>query len=113
MSLLQTALSLALIAGSLFDKNSYSGYHNLALGVFLLVTGILGALLASRKSGQKLVADAWLIISITTAYLSIEVAPLFGGAFQALGIGSATLLTIMWVVALYLAHKERIPLLKI
>ncbi|MEM3186112.1 MAG: hypothetical protein QXQ39_05455 [Conexivisphaerales archaeon] len=112
-SILQIILSLVLIPTSFFTSNAYSGYHNLALGIFLLITGLLGSFFSTKRDEHKLIADAWLIISITTAFLSIDISSFFASEYQPLGLASASLLTLVWVSLLYVAYTRRVSIVRI
>jgi peptidoglycan/LPS O-acetylase OafA/YrhL len=109
----QVLFSLAMLLTSLFNSNSYAMYHTISISIFMLLTGLLGVYFSFKNQLSRIIANAWLIISIVTAYLSIQISPFFDNPFKPVELTLVSITTLFWVIDLYLAYRNKIPVLKI
>jgi hypothetical protein len=109
----QVLFSLAMLLTSLFNSNSYAMYHTISISIFMLLTGLLGVYFSLKNQLSRIIANAWLIISIVTAYLSIQISPFFDNPFKPVELTLVSITTLFWVIDLYLAYRNKIPVLKI
>lgn len=109
----QVLFSLAMLLTSLFNSNSYAMYHTISISIFMLLTGLLGVYFSLKNQLSRIIANAWLIISIVTAYLSIQISPFFDNPFKPVELTLVSITTLFWVINLYLAYRNKIPVLKI
>lgn len=113
ISILQLAFSLILIASSFFNSNLYAIYHTLFFGIFMFLAALAGIIFSLRGSDTKVIADGWLVISIATAYLSIQVSPFFSSSFQILEIIVSALFTIAWSLVIFIAYRNKVSVLRL
>jgi len=109
----QVLFSLVMLLTSLFNSNSYAMYHTISISIFMLLTGLLGVYFSLKNQLSRIIANAWLIISIVTAYLSIQISPFFDNPFKPVELTLVSITTLFWVIDLYLAYRNKIPVLKI
>ncbi|KUO89003.1 MAG: hypothetical protein RXQ74_02520 [Caldivirga sp.] len=112
-SAVQLAFSAILLGTLQLNSNIYALYHTLAISLFMLITAVLGIYFSWRGQGSRVVADAWLIISIVTAYIAIDVSPFFNSPVKPLELALTGIVTVIWVVDLYIAWRAKLPVLRL
>ena len=110
---IQLVFSAVLLGTLGLNSNAYAWYHTLAIALFMLITSLIGIYFSIRNQLSRIVADAWLIISIVTAYLAIEVSPFFNNPMKPLELTAASLVTIIWIIDLYTAWRSKIHVLRL
>lgn len=111
--IIQLVFSVILLGTAPLNTNIYAFYHTLAISLFMLITAAMGVYFSWRGQGSRVVADAWLIISIVTAYIAIEVSPFFNSALKPLELALTSLVTVFWIIDLYIAWRARLPILRL
>lgn len=109
----QLVLSVALLGTLGLNGNAYAWYHTLAIALFMLITSLMGIYFSIKNQLSRIVADAWLIISIVTAYLAIEISPFFNNPMKPLELTAASLVTVIWIIDLYIAWRGKIHVLRL
>ncbi len=89
--IIQLVFSVALLGTLGLNDNVYAWYHTLVIALFMLITSLMGIYFSLKNQLSRIVADAWLIISIVTAYLAIEVSPFFNNPVKPPGINRCKL----------------------
>ncbi|MFP3279977.1 MAG: hypothetical protein RXO76_02865 [Vulcanisaeta sp.] len=110
---IQLVFSIILLGALPFNSNIYAMYHTLAISLFMLLTAAMGIYFSWKGQGSRIVADAWLVISIVTAYIAIDVSPFFNSPMKPLEIALTSIVTVIWIVDLYLAWRMKLPILKL
>ncbi len=86
----------------------------MAIALFMLITSLMGIYFSLKNQLSRIVADAWLIVSIVTAYLAIEVSPpFFNNPVKSLELAAASLVTVIWIIDLYIAWRSKIHVLRL
>lgn len=111
--IIQLIFSIILLGVLPFSTNVYAFYHTLAVSLFMLVTAIMGIYFSWKGQGSRIVADAWLIISIVTAYIAIDVSPFFNSPIKPIELALTSIVTAIWIADLYLAWRLRLPILRL
>lgn len=111
--IIQLVFSVALLGTLGLNDNVYAWYHTLVIALFMLITSLMGIYFSLKNQLSRIVADAWLIISIVTAYLAIEVSPFFNNPVKPLELTAASLVTVIWIIDLYIAWKNKIHVLRL
>jgi len=110
---IQFIFSIILLSVLFLNSNVYAMYHTMAVSLFMLITSIMGIYFAWKGQGSRVVADAWLIISIVTAYIAIDVSPFFNSPVKPLELSLTGIVTALWIADLYLAWRSRLPILRL
>ncbi|WP_054843686.1 hypothetical protein [Vulcanisaeta souniana] len=111
---IQLVFSIALLGSLGINNNLYARYHTMAIALFMLVTSLMGGIYFSLKEQlSRIVADAWLILSIVTAYLAIQVSPFFNNPVKPLELTAASIVTIIWIADLYIAWRSKVHVLRL
>ncbi|MGC9136987.1 hypothetical protein [Caldivirga sp.] len=111
--IIQLVFSIILLGTLPLNSNVYGMYHTMAVSLFMLVTSIMGIYFAWKGQGSRVVADAWLIISIVTAYIAIDISPFFNSPVKPLELSLTGIVTAIWIMDLYSAWKSKLPLLRL
>ncbi|SRR5579875_2111865 len=112
-SVMQLVFSLILFGTYPLNNNQNALYHTMAIATFMLLTALMGIYFSLNIQYGRIVATAWLIISIVTAYLSIQVSPYMDSSAKPIELALATIITLVWIANLYFARKNGINILKI
>jgi len=110
---IQLVFSIILLGALPLNSNIYAMYHTLAISLFMLLTAAMGIYFSWKGQGSRIVADAWLVISIVTAYIAIDVSPFFDSPMKPLELALTSIVTVIWIVDLYLAWRMKLPILKL
>lgn len=111
--IIQLVLSVALLGTLGLNSNVYAWYHTLAIALFMLITSLMGIYFSIKNQLSRIVADAWLIISIVTAYLAIEVSPFFNNPMKPLELAATSIVTVIWIIDLYIAWRSKVHVLRL
>ena len=112
-----TLVSGAIIMATGYGKAFPVYFNNMLSGLFFFVAGIATFLIAYYKewrSGYS-IAAAWLIISISTAYLAIAVSPYVTDTplVKVVDLTLGAVVTLVWVILLAIAKLENKSLLNV
>ncbi|BDR91021.1 hypothetical protein [Vulcanisaeta souniana] len=110
---IQLVFSIALLGSLGINNNLYARYHTMAIALFMLVTSLMGIYFSLKEQLSRIVADAWLILSIVTAYLAIQVSPFFNNPVKPLELTAASIVTIIWIADLYIAWRSKVHVLRL
>jgi hypothetical protein len=110
---IQLVFSIILLGVLPFNSNIYAMYHTLAISLFMLLTAAMGIYFSWKGQGSRIVADSWLVISIVTAYIAIDVSPFFNSPMKPLELALTSIVTVIWIVDLYFAWRMKLPILKL
>ncbi len=112
-----TLASGAIIMATGYGKSFPVYFNNMLSGLFFFVAGLATFLIAyyrEWRSGYS-IAAAWLIISISTAYLAIAVSPYVTDTLlvKVIDLSLGAIVTLVWVILLVIAKLENKSLLNV
>ncbi|WP_156769895.1 hypothetical protein [Caldivirga maquilingensis] len=112
-AIIQLVFSVILLAVLKYNVNIYAMYHTLAATLFMLITSLMSIYFSWKNQVSRIIADAWLVISIITAYIAIQVSPFMNNPVKPLELTVTSIVTALWIIDLYLAWRSKINILRL